>query len=153
LPLSHAEGTRFRRPSWIVLMSPRAAAASLLLGTTPSGCRRAMAESAQGVSRCPYGTGANGKSTFINTIAKIFGDYATVADMSTFVATDRTIACAKGMRWTVLGLKPNLVAALRTDRPSLRASRIRSSSASDIGGRPSCLPSSLARARPARTRS
>ena len=42
--------------------------------------------------------------------------------------------CAKGMRWTVLGLKPNLVAALRTDRPSLRASRIRSSSASDIGG-------------------
>ena len=34
-----------------------------------------------------YGTGANGKSTFINTIAKIFCDYATVADMSTFLAT------------------------------------------------------------------
>ena len=34
-----------------------------------------------------YGTGANGKSTFINTIAKIFGDYATVADMSTFIAS------------------------------------------------------------------
>ena len=35
------------------------------------------------------------------------------------------IACAKGIRCTVLGLTPNLVAALRTDRPSLRASRIR----------------------------
>jgi putative DNA primase/helicase len=35
-----------------------------------------------------YGTGANGKSTFINTIAKIFGDFATVADMSTFIASN-----------------------------------------------------------------
>jgi putative DNA primase/helicase len=32
-----------------------------------------------------YGTGANGKGTFINTIARIFGDYATVADMNTFL--------------------------------------------------------------------
>jgi putative DNA primase/helicase len=35
-----------------------------------------------------YGTGANGKSTFISTIARIFGDYATVADMSTFIASN-----------------------------------------------------------------
>ena len=35
-----------------------------------------------------YGTGANGKSTFINTIAGILGDYATVADMSTFIASN-----------------------------------------------------------------
>jgi putative DNA primase/helicase len=35
-----------------------------------------------------YGTGANGKSTFINTIAAIFGDYATIADMSTFLASN-----------------------------------------------------------------
>src|SRR6266545_2587784 len=35
-----------------------------------------------------YGTGANGKSTFINTIAKIFGDYATVADVSTFLISN-----------------------------------------------------------------
>jgi putative DNA primase/helicase len=34
-----------------------------------------------------YGTGANGKGTFINTIEKIFGDYATVADMNTLVAS------------------------------------------------------------------
>jgi putative DNA primase/helicase len=34
-----------------------------------------------------YGTGANGKGTFINTIARIFGDYATVADMNTFLVT------------------------------------------------------------------
>jgi putative DNA primase/helicase len=34
-----------------------------------------------------YGTGANGKSTLINTIAKILGDYACVADMATFIAT------------------------------------------------------------------
>jgi putative DNA primase/helicase len=35
-----------------------------------------------------YGTGANGKSTFIKTIAGIFGQYATVADMNTFLATN-----------------------------------------------------------------
>jgi len=34
-----------------------------------------------------YGTGANGKGTFVNTIAKVFGDYATVADMNTFLAS------------------------------------------------------------------
>jgi putative DNA primase/helicase len=33
-----------------------------------------------------YGTGANGKSTLINTIAKIFADYATIADVGTFIA-------------------------------------------------------------------
>jgi putative DNA primase/helicase len=35
-----------------------------------------------------YGTGANGKSTFVNTIAAILGDYATIADMGTFIATN-----------------------------------------------------------------
>lgn len=34
-----------------------------------------------------YGTGANGKGTFLNTIADIFGDYATIADMGTFIAS------------------------------------------------------------------
>jgi P4 family phage/plasmid primase-like protien len=34
-----------------------------------------------------YGTGANGKGTFINTIVKIFADYATTAAMSTFIAS------------------------------------------------------------------
>jgi putative DNA primase/helicase len=33
-----------------------------------------------------HGTGANGKSTFINTVRGILGDYAAVADMSTFIA-------------------------------------------------------------------
>ncbi|MFL6797475.1 MAG: phage/plasmid primase, P4 family [Xanthobacteraceae bacterium] len=33
-----------------------------------------------------YGTGANGKSTLINTIARIFADYATIADVGTFIA-------------------------------------------------------------------
>jgi putative DNA primase/helicase len=33
-----------------------------------------------------YGGGANGKSTFINTVAKVLGDYAAVADMNTFLA-------------------------------------------------------------------
>jgi putative DNA primase/helicase len=32
-----------------------------------------------------YGTGANGKGTFINTIKKILGDYATVADINLFL--------------------------------------------------------------------
>jgi phage/plasmid-associated DNA primase len=35
-----------------------------------------------------YGTGANGKSTFINTIREIFGDYTTVADVGTFIASN-----------------------------------------------------------------
>jgi putative DNA primase/helicase len=35
-----------------------------------------------------HGTGANGKSTFVSTIAKIFGEYATIADMNTFLATN-----------------------------------------------------------------
>jgi putative DNA primase/helicase len=35
-----------------------------------------------------YGTGANGKSTFINTITGIFGDYATIAAMETFLASN-----------------------------------------------------------------
>jgi len=34
-----------------------------------------------------YGTGANGKSTFINTIREILGDYATVAEVGTFIAS------------------------------------------------------------------
>jgi putative DNA primase/helicase len=34
-----------------------------------------------------YGTGANGKSVFINTLAGIWGDYAVAAPMSTFVIT------------------------------------------------------------------
>jgi putative DNA primase/helicase len=33
-----------------------------------------------------YGTGANGKGTFINTISAIMGDYATIADVGTFIA-------------------------------------------------------------------
>jgi putative DNA primase/helicase len=35
-----------------------------------------------------YGSGANGKSTFIGTIQNIFGDYAVVADMNTFIASN-----------------------------------------------------------------
>ena len=35
-----------------------------------------------------YGTGANGKSTFINTLVRIFGDYAAVADTGTFIASN-----------------------------------------------------------------
>jgi putative DNA primase/helicase len=35
-----------------------------------------------------YGTGANGKSTFINTILAILGDYATIADAKTFLASN-----------------------------------------------------------------
>jgi putative DNA primase/helicase len=35
-----------------------------------------------------YGTGANGKGTFINTISAILGDYASVADIGTFIASN-----------------------------------------------------------------
>jgi putative DNA primase/helicase len=33
-----------------------------------------------------HGAGANGKSTLLNTIGRIFGDYATIADVGTFLA-------------------------------------------------------------------
>jgi putative DNA primase/helicase len=36
-----------------------------------------------------YGTGANGKGTFIGTLAKIFGDYTCVADTATFIASNQ----------------------------------------------------------------
>jgi putative DNA primase/helicase len=32
-----------------------------------------------------YGTGANGKGVYLNTVAKVLGDYAVVADMATFI--------------------------------------------------------------------
>jgi putative DNA primase/helicase len=35
-----------------------------------------------------YGTGANGKSTFVNTVAGILGDYVAVADTATFIASN-----------------------------------------------------------------
>jgi putative DNA primase/helicase len=35
-----------------------------------------------------YGTGANGKSTYINTIAGIMNDYATVSGVGTFIASN-----------------------------------------------------------------
>ena len=35
-----------------------------------------------------YGTGRNGKGTFINTIAKILGDYSAIADVGTFIASN-----------------------------------------------------------------
>lgn len=34
-----------------------------------------------------YGTGANGKTVFVSTIAKLLGDYATTAPMTTFTAS------------------------------------------------------------------
>src|ERR1044071_2595084 len=50
-----------------------------------------------------YGTGANGKSVFINTIVGIWGDYAVVAPTETFIAsnTDRhptELAALRGAR-------------------------------------------------------
>ena len=68
-----------------------------------------------------------------------------------------TLAPSKGrlIRCTVPGSTPNRLAMTRTPgRPGVaRASRIRFSSAGAIGGRPRRLPSLLARASPARTRS
>jgi putative DNA primase/helicase len=50
-----------------------------------------------------HGTGANGKSVFINTVSGLLGDYATTASMETFVAsnTDRhptELASLRGAR-------------------------------------------------------
>src|SRR5215472_2825698 len=53
-----------------------------------------------------YGTGANGKSVFINTLIGIWADYATVAAMTTFMAshTDQhptDLAMLQGVRLVV----------------------------------------------------
>lgn len=47
-----------------------------------------------------YGTGANGKSVFLNTISGIFGDYSKTAAMETFIAstTDRHPTDLAGLR-------------------------------------------------------
>ncbi len=47
-----------------------------------------------------YGTGANGKSVFVNTLATIFGDYASNAPMDTFMETrtDRHPTDMAGLR-------------------------------------------------------
>lgn len=47
-----------------------------------------------------YGTGANGKSVFVNTLANILGDYATNAPMDTFMETrtDRHPTDMAGLR-------------------------------------------------------
>jgi putative DNA primase/helicase len=55
-----------------------------------------------------YGIGSNGKSTFIQTISSILGEYAETAEFSTFIARDRgdkgprnDIACLCGARFVV----------------------------------------------------
>jgi putative DNA primase/helicase len=47
-----------------------------------------------------YGTGANGKGVFLNTLAAVLGDYATVAPMETFLASknDRHPTDLAGLR-------------------------------------------------------
>jgi putative DNA primase/helicase len=69
-----------------------------------------------------WGSGKNGKSTFINTISGILGDYATTAPMETFIASNRdhhptdlaglqgarlvtSIETEKGRRWAESKLK------------------------------------------------
>jgi len=72
-----------------------------------------------------------------------------------YAATLAPSAPPKGrvMRCTVLGFTSNLAAVLRTLMPPARAALMRSANLSAIGGRPSRLPSRLARYKPARTRS
>jgi len=59
-----------------------------------------------------YGTGANGKSVFVNTLATILGDYATSAPMDTFMETrsDRHPTDMAGLRGA------RFVAAIETEQ-------------------------------------
>jgi P4 family phage/plasmid primase-like protien len=70
-----------------------------------------------------YGTGANGKSTFVNTIAQILDDYATVADMATFITSgsDRhptDVAKLRGARFVVA---QETQKGRRLDEPKIKA--------------------------------
>jgi phage/plasmid-associated DNA primase len=59
-----------------------------------------------------YGTGANGKSVFVNTLATILGDYAANAPMDTFMETrtDRHPTDLAGLRGA------RFVAAIETEQ-------------------------------------
>jgi putative DNA primase/helicase len=59
-----------------------------------------------------YGTGANGKSVFVNTLATILGDYAANAPMDTFMETrtDRHPTDMAGLRGA------RFVAAIETEQ-------------------------------------
>jgi putative DNA primase/helicase len=69
-----------------------------------------------------YGTGANGKSVFLNTLASILGDYATNAPMDTFMETrsDRHPTDMAGLRGA------RLVTSIETEQG--RGSCVRTSS-------------------------
>jgi putative DNA primase/helicase len=60
-----------------------------------------------------YGTGANGKGVFVNTVSRIFGDYAMVAPMDLFMASKHErhpteIAKLRGVRLIVAQERPPL---------------------------------------------
>ncbi|MBP7656152.1 MAG: hypothetical protein KA742_06330, partial [Pseudoxanthomonas sp.] len=74
-----------------------------------------------------YGTGANGKSVFVNTLATILGDYATNAPMDTFMETrtDRHPTDMAGLRGA------RFVSAIETGQGRRRAG----SKGKDLTGR------------------
>jgi putative DNA primase/helicase len=91
-----------------------------------------------------YGTGANGKSVFVNTLATILGDYATNAPMDTFMETrtDRHPTDMAGLRGA------RFVAAIETEQGRRWASpRSRTSPAATRSPRASCARTSSSSSR------
>jgi putative DNA primase/helicase len=70
-----------------------------------------------------YGTGANGKGVFINTIKAILGDYATVAPMETFLASkgDRHPTDLAGLRGARLVTAQETTEGRRWDETKIKA--------------------------------
>lgn len=61
-----------------------------------------------------HGAGANGKSTFLDVICDIFGDYAMSVSVTSFLATDRTNGSSPQPDLVRLAYRPRLV---RTSEP------------------------------------
>ena len=65
----------------------------------------AMGNPSQDVMVIPYGNGANGKSTLLGTVRKVFGGYAKSAEASTFVSESKGMSGAGGAREDLVRLK------------------------------------------------
>jgi putative DNA primase/helicase len=70
-----------------------------------------------------YGTGANGKGTFINTLKAVFGEYAAVAPMETFLASksDRHPTDLAGLRGARLICSQEVQEGRRWDAVKIKA--------------------------------
>jgi putative DNA primase/helicase len=84
-----AVGLSFERPAaWIAFLNRVTNGNGELMGFLQRVCGYCLTGSTRDHALFfLYGTGANGKSVFLNTVSAIVGDYSTTASMETFIAS------------------------------------------------------------------